>query len=118
MAAGVTKNTPQSQPAGARPVNSNDFALAMQKVKKTGESAINFGKKEISRGRRERAAMAAGVTKNTPQSQPASIDIRQLMALAASATAAIQLNGKDNSYEIEAEGDDSDPPEIFQDSEG
>ena len=47
----------------ARPVNENDFLLALQKVKKTGESAREFHKKEFLRGREERASMAAEVAR-------------------------------------------------------
>lgn len=47
----------------ARPVNENDFLLAVQKVKKTGESAREFHKKEFLRGRKERASMAADISR-------------------------------------------------------
>ncbi|KAL7531174.1 hypothetical protein ACHAXR_003884 [Thalassiosira sp. AJA248-18] len=52
----------------ARPVNENDFLLAIQKVKKTGESARQFHTKEFLRGREERASMAADISRATKSS--------------------------------------------------
>lgn len=52
----------------ARPVVENDFLLAIQKVKKTGESAREFHKKEFLRGREERASMAADISRATNSS--------------------------------------------------
>lgn len=51
--------------AKARPVNKNDYLLAIQKVKKTGESARQFQTKEFLRGREERASMAEDISKAT-----------------------------------------------------
>lgn len=47
----------------ARPVSENDFVLAVRKVKRTGESARQFHKKEFLRGREERAATAAEIAR-------------------------------------------------------
>mmetsp|Transcript_25308 Transcript_25308/g.53458 ORF Transcript_25308/g.53458 Transcript_25308/m.53458 type:complete len:646 (-) Transcript_25308:61-1998(-) len=64
----VLKRTSSGFPprgAKARPVNEHDFLVATSKVKKTGESARQFHKKEFLRGREERAAMAADISKAT-----------------------------------------------------
>lgn len=119
----------------ARPVNKNDFILAVQKVKKTGESARDFHKKEVLRGRDEKMAMAADI-RNTPiggggngngkkskkastapQSiQPAQqIDIQEIMKVAMAAAASMNNQGYADESSEEVEDDDS-PPEIFVDA--
>ncbi|KAL7426878.1 hypothetical protein ACHAXM_000629 [Skeletonema potamos] len=124
----------------ARPVNKNDFILAVQKVKKTGESARDFHKKEILRGRDERMAMAADI-RNTPvgggggkgkkgsikattipqSAQPIQqIDIQELMRVAMAAAASMSNHGyvDESADEIEENDDDDSPPEIFVDATG
>lgn len=133
--------------AKARPVNKNDFILAVQKVKKTGESARDFHKKEFLRGRDEKVAMAAEI-RNTPINRrgfgsgkrggnnattPQSLDthptqqqhvlsqqinIQELMNMAMAAVASMnQGHAVDNSG-ISEEDDDDAPPEIFVDATG
>lgn len=111
----------------ARPVNENDFLLATQKVKKTGESARQFHKKEFLRSREERATTAAEISRATkgssqgsrrkeagdgPQSQNGrsqvrkqngtaqdnQIDMNQLMAMAMAAASSMNL--------VDGSGDD------------
>jgi len=67
----VLKRTSSGFPprgAKARPVNENDFLLAIQKVKRTGESARQFHTKEFLRGREEKASMAADISRATNSS--------------------------------------------------
>jgi len=119
----------------ARPVNKNDFILAVQKVKKTGESARDFQKKEVLRGRDEKMAMAADI-RNTPiggggngkgkksdkkattipqSTQPMQqIDIQEIMKVAMAAAASMNNQG----YVDESSEDDDSPPEIFVDATG
>mmetsp|Transcript_22328 Transcript_22328/g.36528 ORF Transcript_22328/g.36528 Transcript_22328/m.36528 type:complete len:621 (+) Transcript_22328:91-1953(+) len=122
----------------ARPVNKNDFILAVQKVKKTGESARDFHKKEVLRGRDEKMAMAADIrntpvggggpnaqgkrsdkkkTSTTPQSvQPMQqIDIQEIMKVAMAAAASMNNQGYVVESSEDGEDDDS-PPEIFVDA--
>ncbi|KAL7457365.1 hypothetical protein ACHAWC_008911 [Mediolabrus comicus] len=116
----------------ARPVNKNDFILAVQKVKKTGDSAKDFHKREVLRGRDEQMEMAAEI-RNTPvggkakkkKKPPQSvnsqhptqnvqqIDIQQLMNMAMAAASSM------NQAVLHEEDDDNDedaPPEIFVDA--
>jgi len=126
----------------ARPVNKNDFMLAVQKVKKTGESARDFHKKEFLRGRDEKMAMAADI-RNTPvggagdggngkkngkkattipqSAQPIQqIDIQELMRVAMAAAASMNNQGyvDESAAASEEEEDDDSPPEIFVDATG
>jgi len=100
----------------ARPVNENDFLLAIQKVKRTGESARQFHTKEFLRGREEKASMAADISRATNSSgrktrikkdeindnnssgentrkarngQVANLDIQQIMAMAMAAVSSM-----------------------------
>ena len=102
--------------AKARPVNVCDFALALQKVKRTGESARQFHAKEFVRGREDQASMAADISKasangkgkkampksggrngthsqngNRASNDVANIDIQQLMAMAMAAASSMNL---------------------------
>ena len=63
---------------GARPMNEQDLLLAMQKVKKTGESARQFYSAEVERERKSNRANAV----HAPN-----IDIQKLMAMAMAAAA-------------------------------
>ena len=130
----------------ARAVNKNDFLLAVQKVKKTGESARDFQKREMLRGRDERLAMAEDI-RNTPvddgtrnnsssnakrasssmpqsSSQPMpmqQIDIQELMKVAMVAAASMNNQGyRDDdgrgAVDTGDEEDDDSPPEIFVDA--
>ena len=106
----------------ARPVSENDFLLAIQKVKKTGDSARQFHAKEFVRGREERASLAAavngssngkgrvkrgnGVSNNNDASNMANVDIQKLMAMAMSAAAS--MNSVDESSHTEEEEEDGD----------
>jgi len=47
----------------ARPVSKNDFLMALQKVKRTGESARQFHTKEYLRGREDTANTAADISR-------------------------------------------------------
>ncbi|KAL7460469.1 hypothetical protein ACHAXS_000921 [Conticribra weissflogii] len=47
----------------ARPVSKNDFLIALQKVKRTGESARQFHTKEYLRGRDDRAKTSADISR-------------------------------------------------------
>jgi SpoVK/Ycf46/Vps4 family AAA+-type ATPase len=103
----------------ARPVDVNDFILALQKVKKTGDSAREFHKKEFIRGRKDRAAMAAEINKmngKAPQ-QPVQVNMNQLIAAAVAAISNTQ-NGDSNvnGQEDEDSNDSDGPPEIFVDA--
>ena len=102
--------------AKARPVNVSDFTLALQKVKRTGESARQFHAKEFVRGREDQASMAADISKasangkgkkampksggrngthsqngNRASNDVANIDIQQLMAMAMAAASSMNL---------------------------
>eukprot|EP00580_Thalassiosira_gravida_P009848 CAMPEP_0201645038 /NCGR_PEP_ID=MMETSP0493-20130528/31282_1 /ASSEMBLY_ACC=CAM_ASM_000838 /TAXON_ID=420259 /ORGANISM="Thalassiosira gravida, Strain GMp14c1" /LENGTH=339 /DNA_ID=CAMNT_0048119873 /DNA_START=15 /DNA_END=1034 /DNA_ORIENTATION=+ len=105
----------------ARPVNENDFLLAIHKVKRTGESAREFHKKEFVRGREERANMAAEISRESSNGSSSSsgrktrikkgvdgdknatkaennghvvnVDMQQIMAMVA---AAASMNGPTN----------------------
>lgn len=126
----------------ARPVNKNDFILAVQKVKKTGESARDFHKKEFLRGRDEKMAMAADI-RNTPvggsgggggngkgtkksvkkattipqSTQPMQqIDIQEVMRVAMAAAASMNQGYVGESAVSSDEEDDDSPPEIFVDA--
>ena len=97
----------------ARPVNVNDFDLALQKVKKTGDAARQFHKKEFIRGREDRRALQAeinnmnGISKQSPEQ----VDINQLMAAAMAAMSSVQNRDDANGQH---DDDDSDgPPEIL-----
>ncbi len=125
----------------ARPVNKSDFILAVQKVKKTGDSAKDFHKREVLRGRDEQMEMAAEI-RNTPvggkakkkKKPPQSvnsqhptqhvqqIDIQQLMnmamAAASSMNQAVHDVDEQNAAICEEDdvNDDDAPPEIFVDA--
>eukprot|EP01082_Thalassiosira_pseudonana_P000886 g1577.t1 g1577 contig10:2374675-2376558(-) len=110
----------------ARPVNKNDFLLALQKVKRTGESARHFHKKELFRGLEEREAIAADISKATAakrgkrsktKAQVAQVDMQQLMAMAMAAMNSVE-NGDSNGYhhDDEEESGDDEPPEMFVDA--
>ena len=127
----------------ARPVNKNDFILAVQKVKKTGDSAKDFHKREVLRGRDEQMEMAAEI-RNTPvggkgtkkKKPPQSvnsqhptqhvqqIDIQQLMNIAMAAVSsmnqAVHDVDEENAplHEEDDDNDDDAPPEIFVDAAG
>ncbi|KAL9180947.1 hypothetical protein ACHAXT_009752 [Thalassiosira profunda] len=97
----------------ARPVNEDDFLLALQKVGRTGDSARQFHKKEFLRGREERAAMEADISREAARSdrkagrrrqedgdrnlndQLANVDMQQLMAMAMAAAASSMENDPD-----------------------
>ncbi|KAL7545727.1 hypothetical protein ACHAWF_009075 [Thalassiosira exigua] len=60
------KRTPSGFPprgTKARPVNKNDFLLAIRKVKRTGESARQFQAKEYLRGREDQELTAADISR-------------------------------------------------------
>ena len=98
----------------ARPVNVNDFELALQKVKKTGDAARQFHKKEFIRGREDRKAMSEEINKmNGGTSAPQQVDINQLMAAAMAAMANAQ-----NESVTEQNNEDDGPPEMFVDATG
>lgn len=128
----------------ARPVNENDFLLALQKVKKTGDSARQFHTKEFLRGREEKASMAAEISrattskgkkakikkeevnaKNSCGEKPskAKLDtIQQVIAMAMAAAASIE-NGDKSETRIDDIGfqecfdeqcDDDVPPEMSE----
>ena len=105
----------------ARPVDVNDFVSALQKVKKTGDSAREFHKKEFIRGREDRAAMAAEINKMNGKApkQPVQVDMNQLIAAAMAAMSNTQ-NGDNNVNGQDKENEDSDssdgPPEMFVDA--
>lgn len=109
----VSKRTSSGFPprgAKARPVNKHDFLLAIQKVKKTGESARQFHTKEFLRVREERANTAADISKATNgnadkdqssskrngkgsnNGQMTNIDVQQLMTAMATAMSVSSLN--------------------------
>jgi SpoVK/Ycf46/Vps4 family AAA+-type ATPase len=114
--------------AKARPVNINDFTLALHKVKRTGESARQFHAKEFVRGREDRAMMAADISRATtsngatvkngvPINEMANIDIHQLMAMAMAAASSMKHGNKntDGSSPIsfnQSEDDEDNPPEM------
>ena len=126
----------------ARPVNKNDFILAVQKVKKTGDSAKDFHKREVLRGRDEQMEMAAeirntpvggkGKKKKKPQSvnsqhptqHAQQIDIQQLMNMAMAAASSMNQAVHDvdeQNAALREDDDDNDedaPPEIFVDATG
>ena len=103
----------------ARPVGPNDFVQAINKVKKTGESAREFGKKEFLRGRQDRAATGAEIRREIKRASGAAQDapsgntaidmqqLRQLMALVMNAVPAMQANESN----ADRSGDDN-PPEM------
>ncbi len=122
--------------AKARPVNVNDFTLALQKVKRTGESARQFHAKEFVRGREDRASMAADISRATtangksksatakngsrngthsqngngvPINEMANIDIHQLMAMAMAAASSTKPGYKNSD---QSEDDEDNPPEM------
>lgn len=104
----------------ARPVVPNDFVQATKKVKKTGESARQFGKKEFLRGREDRAATGAEIRREINRASAAAqdeapgnttIDMQQLMALAMQAASAIQTNQPREGTADRGSGDDN-PPEM------
>lgn len=126
--------------AKARPVNVNDFLLAVQKVKRTGESARQFHAKEFVRGREDRASMAADISKATVNGKSktttaknhsqngnvssftdaANIDMQQLMAIALAAASSMNLGNVTNiganssisfDQHVEVDGEDH-PPEM------
>ena len=96
----------------ARPVSEHDFLLAIQKVKKTGDSARQFHAKEFVRGREERASLAAIVNGNSngkgrvTNNSMANVDVQKLMAMAMSAAAS--MNSVDESSHIGEEEEDGD----------
>ncbi len=111
----------------ARPVNVHDFMLAIQKVKRTGESARQFHAKEFVRGREDRASLAADISRATSNGNGKKattkssgrngmhsqnengaignnmIDMQQLMAMAMAAASSINLEQSD---------DEDSPPEM------
>ena len=105
----------------ARPVGPNDFVQAIKKVKKTGESARQFGKKEFLRGREDRAATGAEIRREINRASAAAvqdeapgnttIDMQQLMALAMQAASAMQTNQPREGTTAGRSGDDN-PPEM------
>ena len=98
----------------ARPVNAHDFDLALQKVKKTGDAARQFHKKEFIRGREDRKAMAEEINRmNGSNSAPKQLDVNQLMAAAMAAMANVQ-----NESMPEQQNEDDGPPEMFVDATG
>lgn len=126
----------------ARPVNVHDFMLAIQKVKRTGESARQFHAKEFVRGREDRASLAADISRATSNGNGkkattksggrndvhsqngngatrhymASIDIQQLMAMAMAAASSMNLGdsnaGVDFPIPLEQSEDEDNPPEM------
>jgi len=106
----------------ARPVTENDFLLAIQKVKRTGESARQFQTKEFLRGREERTSMAEDISRKTKIKQEevnekksnvdkkpskAELDtIQQMMAMAMAAAATME-NGDRSGKGVPAPFDDS-----------
>ena len=109
----------------ARPVSENDFLLAIQKVKKTGDSARQFHAKEFVRGREERASLAAAVNGssngkgrvkrgngNNNDASMANMDIQKLMAMAMSAAASMNSVDKGSHTEEEEEEDGDDIPNV------
>jgi SpoVK/Ycf46/Vps4 family AAA+-type ATPase len=101
----------------ARPVNVNDFDLALQKVKKTGDSARQFHKKEFIRGREDRMAMAEEIKKMNGKSPvPPQVDINQLMAAAMAAMNSVQNTSDVRNGEQNGEDSDDEPPEMFVDA--
>ena len=97
----------------ARPVNPNDFDLALQKVKKTGDSARQFHKKEFIRGREDRRAMAEEINKMNGNAVPQQVDLNQLMAAAMAAMSNVQ---NVDANEVQNEEDSDGPPEMFVDA--
>ncbi|KAL3789234.1 hypothetical protein HJC23_002819 [Cyclotella cryptica] len=104
----------------ARPVSKNDFVLALQKVKKTGESAMQFQKKEFLRKTEDRAAMEAEINKMNGMSSkrspvPAHVDIQKLMAVALAAMGSVEHSNQDDKKQlVEDEGTDG-PPDMTVD---
>lgn len=125
MAVGMNGSTKQSKqlkrtssgfpPRGtkARPVNPNDFDLALQKVKKTGDSARQFHKKEFIRGREDRRAMAEEINKMNGNAAPQQVDLNQIMAAAMAAMSNVQ---NVDANEVQNEEDSDGPPEMFVDA--
>lgn len=121
----------------ARPVNENDFLLAIQKVKKTGESAREFHKKEFLRGREERASMAADISRATSHGKNSGakssinngngnnggqkknqvangLDLQQIMAMAAAAVENKlgEMSIEDAGITVREDDDDDEVPEM------
>ena len=122
----------------ARPVNENDFLIAIRKVKRTGESARQFQTKEFVRGREERASMAAdvnramnGISRNnkhvtttttTNESnggqarqnriQASNVDIQQLLTTVMAAVSSMQILETNDSEESQCDSGDDVPPEM------
>ena len=101
----------------ARPVNVNDFDLALRKVKKTGDSAQQFHKQEFIRGREDRRAMEEDINRMTGNSDPTpqQVDVNQLMAAALAAMSSVQNGNRVNGQRGNADSDDE-PPEMFVDA--
>ena len=109
----------------ARPVCESDFLLAIQKVKKTGESARQFNVKEFLRGRDERASMQADISRASKAStngrgnqgnnkQVANVDIEQIMAMAMAAAASMNSSeGGSTASEDGKDEDGDDVPDIW-----
>jgi SpoVK/Ycf46/Vps4 family AAA+-type ATPase len=119
---GHLKRTSSGFPARgtkARPVNANDFDLALQKVKKTGDSARQFHKKEFIRGREDRRAMAEEINKklngNTAATQQ-QVDLNQLLAAAMAAMGNVQNGNNAKGHHDDDHGDGDEPPEMFVDA--
>ena len=131
--------------AKARPVNVCDFTLALQKVKRTGESARQFHAKEFVRGREDHASMAADISKAAANSKGkkattksggrngthstsndvANIDIQQLMAMAMASASSMNLghtnangNPPKSLYQGKEDDDDEDNLPEMSDSSG
>jgi SpoVK/Ycf46/Vps4 family AAA+-type ATPase len=126
----------------ARPVNENDFLIAIRKVKRTGESARQFQTKEFVRGRVERASMAADVNRamngssknnkhmtttttanesnvdqaNQNRIQASNVDIQQLLTTVMAAVSSMQIADTNDSEESQCDSGDDVPPEMFFDT--
>lgn len=124
----------------ARPVNENDFLIAIHKVKRTGECARQFQTKEFVRGREERASMAADVkramngssrnkhvtTTTTNDSygdqakqnriQASNVDIQELLTTVMAAVSSMQIAETNDSEESQCNSGDDVPPEMFFDT--
>lgn len=113
---GQLKRTSSGFPARgikARPVNANDFDLALQKVKKTGDSARQFHKKEFIRGREDRRAMEEEINKMNGNATAAQqVDINQLIAAAMSAMGNVQNGNNAKGHNDDEDSDE--PPEMFR----
>jgi SpoVK/Ycf46/Vps4 family AAA+-type ATPase len=108
----------------ARPVNEGDFILALRKVRRTGESAREFHAREVLRGREDRAATAADMSRATNgvggaggTGNIASVDMQQLMAMIAAAmsssSSSMKVVDRTDAHE---EADDDSPPEMSFDT--